>query len=260
MTKFLNKKGQAALTDTIFMLTIIGVLTTLLFSFSSDYGMFFSEQIGKQYTLEFTTDALKTILYSSVSRIPGQEINPKLPNATNEVDYLLAKAKEDYAEDKKFEKESLDSFRDAIERVMLPVSSQQDYAFFISANKDTEYVVFILYKTEFKCNNGPCTGDIESASLTVGSPAHRFYYCGSQDPGKRLTSEKIGAFFFRLGDVFTTSAPIQLVESEIKGPENKQYIDSSAVTAKAYLATWDSTLISDDYLADSEQGIACIPA
>ncbi|MDP6670836.1 MAG: hypothetical protein QGI60_03400, partial [archaeon] len=66
-----NEKGQAAVTDAIYFLMIVSGLSTLLFFFSVNYGASVEEQLGLEYLSEYAVSAQKTLLYSSITRVPG---------------------------------------------------------------------------------------------------------------------------------------------------------------------------------------------
>jgi len=92
ITKFRNKKGQAAITDALFFLTIIVTLSVLLFRFSSTYGDRIDLATSNLYFKEYSNSAMKTIFYTEVPLDFSQDINED----TKEVDYLMTSIKSDF--------------------------------------------------------------------------------------------------------------------------------------------------------------------
>ena len=93
----LNSKGQAAVTDALYFLLIVTGVSILLFSFANSYGNTVREKITSNYNTTFSTDALKTILYSSTPRDPSKSLYDDPTRI--EVDHLLEVLKEDYSDD-----------------------------------------------------------------------------------------------------------------------------------------------------------------
>lgn len=234
---FLNKKGQAAVTDALFMLLIISGLCVMLFAFSSAYGQNISAHILRQYSVEYATDALKSILYSSTPRDPEISFEQ-----AEEVDYLMAVVKEDYANfvGEKFELgiETKKLLKNNIEKVMRPLSDQFDYLFII-VTPDREYVYVLLYKSEFLCQkrvNGvltdlySCVEGEREIYVVSADPAHKFYLCDNVNPGN------LADFLFTVGESAQASSPLLLPHIP------------SIEKAQASLIIWPATLIYDKYL------------
>ncbi len=147
----LNRKGQASVTDAMYFLIIISGLATLMFFYTANYGSLVTTQTVKQYNTEFATSALKTILYSSTARD-----NLSL-NESEEIDYLLAVLKEDYAiiekNGSRLKDSTKTSLKNNIETVMSPFQRNFDYLYYIYSLKKSEederlleeFVIIFLY-------------------------------------------------------------------------------------------------------------------
>lgn len=89
-------KGQAAMTDSLFFLTIIVALCVLLFKFSSTYGERIDLAINNLYFKEYTNSSLKAIYYTDMPL----DFNKNILNSL-ETDYLITAIKSDYLFNKK---------------------------------------------------------------------------------------------------------------------------------------------------------------
>jgi len=89
-----RKKGQAAITDALFFLTIIVTLSVLLFKFSSTYGDRIDLATSNLYFKEYSNSAMKTIFYSEVPLDYSLDVD-----SAGEVDYLMTSIKADYFKD-----------------------------------------------------------------------------------------------------------------------------------------------------------------
>lgn len=249
----MNQAGQAAVTDALFMLSIIAGLSVMLFVFSSTYGQDISAHILRQYSVDYTTDALKTLLYSSTPRIPGEQLNPNLPDAAKEVDYLLAVVKEDYADSLSLGADSKKVLRDNVEKIMRPVSDQFDYLFVILKPAPIEFVYVLLYRTEFECkvNGQPvsCEEGIRDLEITypdpVAGPSHQFYFCSPNNP------QAVASLVYAVGDSSQSNSHLLLLKSSERGGLG---IDQ----AQASLIVWPATIISSQLMG--VDGLNCSPA
>ena len=126
----LNNKGQAAVTDALYFLLIVTGVSILLFSFANSYGNTVREKITNNYNTTFSTDALKTILYSSTPRDPSKSLYAD--PAKIEVDPLLAFLKEDYSDDGSISCSAKKVLAKDIKEILSPIATNFDYAFFVS--------------------------------------------------------------------------------------------------------------------------------
>lgn len=139
-----NQKGQAALMDSIFFLTIIATICTTLFFFAINYGSTTSDQINSFYSRDFANDSLKVVSYINVSR-EGKSLDEI--NASNDyaqLDYLLALIKEDYADKQEISEKTTTAIARTLNDVMLPFDSAIDYAFFMVNESDEDYLFLLL--------------------------------------------------------------------------------------------------------------------
>ena len=86
----MSQKGQAALTDALYFLMLVSIISTMLFFYASNYGLTLQQRVSNQYWREYTTGALETILYSSTPRDPEKSLYA--PPDEIEVDHLLLRA------------------------------------------------------------------------------------------------------------------------------------------------------------------------
>ncbi len=145
-----NKKGQAAVTDTLYFLLIVTGLCVFLIGFANQYGLTIAERTARQYTTDYCSSALKTVLYSSINRAGGELI------ADSEVDYLLVYLKEQHA------KAPGDSLAPAVQNriaknirhVMAPFGGAYDYIFYIrkgsTAATSGDYIYTFIHVTTGK--------------------------------------------------------------------------------------------------------------
>ena len=208
--KINNSKGQAAVTDALFFLLIVMGLVSFLFFFSSQYGRGVSEYAKDRYASDYATSSLKTILYSSTPRNPSQSID----NA-EEIDFLMAAIKEDYASDGK-----LDTYGkplgENIEMILSPMSKAYNYIFYlgkISGVETHEFPYVFLHITEFTIT-GPArrVGEEQISSIDVN------YLCSP------ASKSNIDAFVLKMGA--TAQSFAQITMPEIK-EEDGQFVPTS---------------------------------
>jgi len=129
----MNCKGQAAVTDTIYFLLIVTGLCVFMFSFANNYGAIVGSEVGRQYYIDYSSSALKTILYVSTPRDITQTLSydPGLDEDV-EIDHLSAFIKEDYADDSTLEKNTQITVANTVRNIMRPIADSFDYLFYIS--------------------------------------------------------------------------------------------------------------------------------
>lgn len=86
-----SKKAQAAMTDSLFFLTIIVALCVLLFKFSAVYGDRVDLAMNNLYFKEYTNSTIKTIYYTDMPL----DFHKDIENS-KETDYLITAIKSDY--------------------------------------------------------------------------------------------------------------------------------------------------------------------
>jgi hypothetical protein len=233
----LNQSGQAALTDALFFLAVVAGLASLLFVFSAGYGLNVTEAMVREYQSDFASSAMKTILYSSTPR------NPSIPlDDSNEVDYLLATVKEDFADDQDLDKdESLYVLRDNIVGIMEPFADNFDYLFYIYVVDTTEldpeksaFPVFLLYSSAWTTTPVPNN----RRQIDVVGTEDRIYFCNpsSLDPIDFLLSN--------VGNVQQETSRMELL---LQDPSSRGH---KTLVSQVNLAMWTSTKLPEGILEE----------
>ncbi len=227
-----GERGQAAVTDALFLLLIVGVLSASLFGFSSSYGESVSRYLSNQYRTDFAVSALKTMLYTSVPRDPSQSLADAV-----ETDYLMAAVKEDFADDSSLSGETMLMLRNSSRIAMKPVSTGFDYSFvFQKTTGSTDPFFIYLYSSNIEFPGGAVCGgkgfEQRQAVLGQGTPHHSEYFCIAED------SDVFQAFLESLGSVSMAQGIMRLSELERSGFRGQRQ-----VLAKASLFMWTATCL-----------------
>lgn len=186
----INQKGQAALMDSIFFMTIVSAICTTLFLFTANYGTQLDQQVSSFYSTDFASDTLKVVSYVNVLR-DGTSIYGDQDNGYNnpELDYLLTMMKEDYADKKEFSCETRKAIASTFDSVLKPFSDSIDYAFYF-LNRDQGKFLFLMMaihecdpRFAVECNCYKNYGDAACANKTDFVPEIKlsYYYCTPQD-------------------------------------------------------------------------------
>ena len=231
-----NNAGQAAVTDALFLLVIISSLTGFLFLFAANYGKGIADQVNRNDNYEFVSSALKTILYQSVPRDSNQVIDTQNPDPDQELDYLMALVKEDYADDQNLSLNTQRNMARAVSSVMRPIADTQDYVF--ALNTAQKYAFMMIWRTKFVVQQ--TQGKNERFQNVQVDPAetHEVFFCNpplSDNPLQRL--------FLRVGNTVQAQALVNMVE--FSGNSFLLALDTSEVRAGIILATWVGTPIPD---------------
>lgn len=231
-----EKNAQAAVTDALFLLVIITGLMAFLFTFTIGYGKGLSDQVSRNTNFEFVASALKTIMYQSVPRNADVVLQPSNPD--QEIDYLMAQLKEDYADDGNISLNTQKNLTRTVYDVMRPIADTHDYLFVI--NTAQKYVFVMLWRTEFATfQTNPSTGNPQRyQDIQVQNPAHRMYFCAPA-----LTSDALQRFKLRVGNTTEVEAIVNMVE--FTGSSLLLSQDSTETRAGVSLATWIATPIRD---------------
>lgn len=219
----LNQKGQAAVTDALFFLIIVTTLATLIFLFSNTYGNTVTSQIDRMYGAEYTTSALKTILYSSVPRNPEEELDK-----AEEVDYLLAMVKEDFANQVSSTSDAAAALGDATKTIlknnvlaiMEPIASQFDYLFYIWRRDNGAFVYFLFHKSEE-------TGHVD-------------YFCNPP------SMSKLDGLFVYLPNTAQSTSSISLQ----RAADPNDPLGSLRINARADLVIWPAVQITNEVFSE----------
>ncbi len=252
----LNNSGQAAMTDALVLLFVVGILVTAIFSFSSNYGRTVDQYLSAQYGIDYTTSALKTLLYASVPKnvegecTKGEAILKCLEHAV-EVDYLLAAVKQDYSNTQSLQQSdptalphlsdsTKEVLRQNVSAIMQNVSSSYDYMFSIQETQDQKnYVFMYLYVTNFKqatvetrsgSESFNCGTDVRGNLIpSTSQKSHVEYYCTAKN------SLNVQSLVSKVGDVSQAFAGITLARA--------QGSSVIPVNARAELKMWVSTCL-----------------
>ncbi len=218
---FLNEKGQAALTDSLFFLVVVSGLCTFLFFFVSNYGQLLDQQLLREYRQEYASSALKTIMYSSVPRLESSSLS-----GASEIDYLLAFVKEDYADDGLID-ESRGRLKDAISQSMAPFNQNSDYIFYIYFPSETEKFGYFLLKLSSRTIDRSKPTD---RNVSISNSSMNYFLC------KPATlSDVTNKLLTKVGDVSQSNARAKFIRVDADGQE----ISSSVV--QITLAIWVPT-------------------
>ncbi|MFH0714827.1 MAG: hypothetical protein V1847_03180 [Candidatus Diapherotrites archaeon] len=258
----LNSRGQAAMTDALVLLFVTGALVASIFSFSAEYGTTVNDYLEAQYGIDYTTSALKTLLYASVPKNIEVEckddktISDCLDHAV-EVDYLLAMIKQDYSNNASGKSQLDDEttrevLRQHVKDVMQNVSPSYDYLFSIQETQDSKnYVYMYLFVTNFpkdlkvqlrgggteSFNCGASErGTIEPPLTTLTNPSHLEFYCTAKN------SLNVQSLVSKVGDVSQAFSGITLAKADRSSV--------IPVNARAELKMWVSTCIPDSIMYD----------
>lgn len=227
----IKSKGQAAMTDSLFFLTIIVALCVLLFKFSATYGERIDISINNLYFKEYTNSSLKAIYYSDIPLDFDKNINNSL-----EVDYLITAIKTDFLPDGRIgfsdiNKLDYQDVRDlakynlfhTVKSLMYPLTNY-DYIYYINnASTPNEFYYFMI-----KINEKDSSGDIES----------KYFLC---DP---LSINNVRTIVENANKIFSSSTPLIL---KLSGD------DSEDISAISNITIWPSTgAINSDLLNDIE--------
>jgi hypothetical protein len=158
MKNKLNNKGQAAITDALFFLTIIIALCVLMFQFSATYGDRINLATSELYFKEYSNSALKTIFYSEIPLNFSKDINAD----TLETDYLMTAIKADYYDNGKIGSGDINfldnsnvlniakyNLFNSIKAIMYSMPNY-DYLFYLQNESNSEFEIFIMKITNFE--------------------------------------------------------------------------------------------------------------
>ncbi len=226
----LNSKGQAAVTDALYFLLIVTGVSILLFSFANSYGNTVREKITSNYNTTFSTDALKTILYSSTPRDPSKSLYDDPTRI--EVDHLLAFLKEDYSDDGSISCSAKKVLAKDIKEILSPIATNFDYAFFVSITGVGEKYVYILLKA--------------TDTSTSGGAVH-YLFCG-ENPNEGVSSnarfsnypdmqKALNNLLVSVGQTSAASSRLKLSRVDESGS-----IDTGS-NAEANLIIWSATCL-----------------
>jgi len=179
---FKERKAQAAVTDALFFLTIVAVVSVLLFTNAMSYGKDLMSSSVQYYESTYTISAMKSLYAISVP-LESEKYNP-LENSYN--DSLMAILKKDYYLDNTLSLSNQLKIMESLKQIMAPVSKNKNYLFYIYVpknNKGNSEIVFAGFTTyKEKSENGTSSPKI-------------VYLCGPNEAKETFMSiEQIQAF------------------------------------------------------------------
>lgn len=232
-----GQRGQAAITDALFFLVIITGLSSFLYFVANGYGNSVAAQLSRQFSMDYSTAALKTILYSSTPRNPNQNLYD--PNA--EIDHLLAFVKEDYADDAQIDLITQKVLYENVRDILAPIADSYDYVFYLAKSNvsslDSPYLYVLMH---FSKTTAVATG--RTSKFTPGQPPHEDLICNVplQATGEPpLKADMISRLINTVGDSAQSQGNLILME---QAPGE----DPIQVSAFAELILWQATMLDPE--------------
>lgn len=243
----LGKRGQAAITDAMFLLVIVSGLSALMFFFITGtplggvgaarysvgkgvgYGVSVERIALEFYGTDYATSALQTVLYSSIPR----HVDETLEEA-KEVDYLLAFLKEDYANDRQLSDSTKRLLMADVNTVMASSLASHDFIFVMRTipreyGALSEFVFVLLKYTDF------------GASPNLKGV---YYFCSPEDGKDYIIEEKL---LSKAGGVIKAQ-PVILRFKTAEGEKTERIFTA--------LDMWPSVSL-DKELIESEDDLNC---
>ena len=241
MEMMMGNKGQAAVTDALYFLSIITGLCILLFSYSSGYGASIDSMLSAKYNTDFCTDSLRTILYSSTPRNSADDIYD--PDA--EIDSLLAYTKEDYYMKKSFNRETMLVLQKVVQDVVAPKADSFDYLFTITLPSTEEYIFVLMHVSNYSYEARHEEGRrYEVPILDIAKPKVDMFcgYDNSNPSHNSVEVNDITTLLAKLSKTVQASTRISLIPDDAE----------DLVNARADLIMWTPTIIGtlDYYKTD----------
>jgi len=231
-----KNKGQAAITDALFFLTIIVTLSVLLFRFSSTYGDRIELATSNLYFKEYSNSAMKTIFYTEVPLDFSQGITAN----TLEVDYLMTSIKSDFYKDgvigdggdtsdptniNKIEIKSSDiqkfNLYHTIKAVMNPLPTY-DYLFYLYNVTDPKFEYVLIKINTFTTEDSDNLRPYET-NFNPDDTKPNYYLCNP------TSYEEVRNLASKINRTYASSIPLLF----IKNGENKQINSTFAIWASS---------------------------
>lgn len=211
----LNKKGQAALFDSIFFLTIVASISAGLLFFTVNYGTQAQEQLTSFYSSDFCADALKIITYINVTR-EGESVssNTISVNPNIELDYLLALIKEDYADKKEMSNRTKLALKNTLESALKPFEASIDYTYYLY-DEDAKKYLFLVFAIH-DCTGGDCNNPVATNRVIE----REFYFCTPSTSTNFLENE----LFPTLGKIDSSFGKVNLPVIKQDTVETKSFV------------------------------------
>jgi len=215
--KGLNMKGQAALMDSLFFLTIVAAIAAMFFFYLSSYGLQMNSQLDSFYTKDFSSDSLKVITYVNVLR-DGSDLQDYLdgtrPDESPQFDYLLALMKEDYSDTKKFSSQTVQAISLTLNSVLRPFDDSVDYAFYLLSESESEFLFLMIAVHE-----GDVEWDDDHKRYEIISVDRVYYSCNPDD--QKVLSKYITPY---VGQVNQSKGKISFLDPDITDSLGRPFI------------------------------------
>lgn len=223
----MNASGQAAVTDALFLLVIVTALTAFMVLFATSYGTSIGGQVTKNFNSSYVTSALKTLMYTSAPRF-GDEITFS-PN--EEVDYLMAIVKEDYADGQGLTPKTKKVLAKTVDELMGGLSDSYDYMFTIRTSD--KFVMLMIHRTEFQ------NVEFGKRNVKLTATGHQTYFCNTGS--SEIPFEQIQKLMVGVGDTYSAENLVVMVQA------NNQSLSFSQpeLRAVANLTMWIATPVED---------------
>ncbi|MEM4662988.1 MAG: hypothetical protein QXM75_03120 [Candidatus Diapherotrites archaeon] len=128
-----DSRAQASITDALFMLIIVSTLAITMAYISLSYGRDVEINLRKYFNEDYASSALRAFLNSSIPRFTSDELE-----TANEVDWLLTKMKEDYANTGTFADDTKILAKRVLDKIMSPRAVNYDYMVYFWTPSDYE--------------------------------------------------------------------------------------------------------------------------
>jgi hypothetical protein len=237
----IKSKGQAAMTDSLFFLTIIVALCVLLFKFSSTYGERIDLSINNLYFKEYTNSSLKAIYYADIPLDFDKNINNSI-----EIDYLITAIKTDFLPDGKIGFSDINSLTNTdddrdlakynlfhtVKSLMHPLTNY-DYIYYINNATSPNVFFYFMIKINEKVDYSGTT-DIES----------KYYLC---DP---LSLNSVREVVENANKIFSSSTPLIL--------QKRSTTENEDISAISNITIWPSAeTIDEDLITEEIENLNC---
>ncbi len=237
-TNIPNRKGQASITDALFFLSIIAIISVMLFGKGLEYGQGAEERLQDVYKTKYTINALKTIMNSSATR------DGKTFEQSKDIDYYLTIVKEEYyktSTDGYFTNSKLIS--SPVIGIMEPYESSFDYIYYIYNRSTEEFMFFIWVATDFESTETKPEKKTIVGEKDISIKGKTMYVC---KPSKTQHLELLSS----VGEVSQSSNVIQLTRKK-----QDSYLEEK-IKAEIGLSLWISAGAKEEQITNMQ--CACI--
>ncbi len=191
----LSSKGQAAVTDALLFLSIVGIISTLIITNAMDYGINVTEGIRENYETTYLYSALKTLYIINYGRDGNYLLETKNP------DYLMTLVKEQYSTSQRITDTTKMSLFKELDQIFLAFP-QKSYMFALITKSNyaqgggiQEKPIFIGIRTEGSNDDSSTDKYYLDCNPTVGPFTAMQNYLQNHTINQRTTSGQ--SIFFK---------------------------------------------------------------